>query len=148
GGGFLKKDQAAQYRFPIPGCLHLHSGWRRLTATLAWFSPINPLERRYRVAGLRMEAPRDTERLVDSGQGHADATVRGTLQHLVLERAGPLISVGPASALDIVVSCAEDGGTLTSAIPYAIAVSLEVAPEVDLPIYEQVAARLRVAPRV
>lgn len=78
-------------------------------------SSINPLGRRYRFARLRLDVPRDSKLLADSGQAHADATARGTLQHLVLEKAGALISVGPP-ALDIVVSCAEDGGTFTSTL--------------------------------
>jgi len=145
GGGFIAKDQRAIHQLPIPATLHLFGGWRRLTATLAWFTPINPADRRYRIARLRMELPKGSSSplLVKGGQVHADATTRGTVQHTVLELDGPVISTDETGTLEIAVTCSEDAGFLDEPVPYAVIVSIEVAPETGVQVYEAVATRLR-----
>jgi hypothetical protein len=40
------------------------------------------------------------------------------------------------------VICKKDAGNFTGVIPYAIAVTLEIAEEVNLPIYQEVKNRL------
>jgi hypothetical protein len=60
GGGTIGPERRRVHRLPIPSCLHARNEWRRVTLTLAWFTPINPADRRYRVARLRLESPRDT----------------------------------------------------------------------------------------
>ena len=42
GAAHLEEGQAHAYRFPLPACLASHTERRRLTITLAWFTPINP----------------------------------------------------------------------------------------------------------
>jgi subtilase family protein len=150
GGGVIAAGQRHIHRIPAPACLHLHDGWRRLTGTLAWFSPINPRSRKYRVARLALELPKGSNSplAVEGGQVHSDATGRGTVQHQVVENHGAVINLGPGEDLEVAVTCEEDAGQLSTPIAYALALSLEVAPETTLPIYEQVAARLRVATRV
>ncbi|HKY40327.1 MAG TPA: S8 family peptidase [Polyangiaceae bacterium] len=145
-GGSLVANEGAIHRFPVPASLHLHRGWRRLTATLAWFSPINPHDRRYRRARLHLRMPKDDRSplLLGGGQVHADATVRGTVQHVVLEQDESVINLLGETALDVTVSCFEDAGEFTEPIPYALVLSLEVAPGIALPIYTEVAQRLRV----
>ena len=75
---------------------------------------------------------------------HADATVRGTVQHVVLEQENEVVNLLEETTLDITVSCFEDAGELVEPVPYALVVSLEVAPGVQLPIYSEVAARVAV----
>jgi hypothetical protein len=145
GGGVILKDRRQLHRFPIPVCLHARNEWRRVTLTLAWFTPISPTDRRYRIARLRLESPKDMAPLnVTGGQVHGDAASRGTVQHLVLERENSAMLVGDDQAIEFGVTCAEDALELTTPIPYAVVVSLETAPGTGLPIYEQVAAALRV----
>ena len=149
-GGRLAADAAAIHRFPVPPALHLHRGWRRVTATLAWFSPIAPHDRRYRSARLRLDLPKNDRSplLLDSCQVHAEATVRGTVQHVVLEQEDEVINLlEEDTALEFTVSCFADAGDLTEPVAYALAVSLEVAPGVALPIYAEVAARVSVPVR-
>jgi hypothetical protein len=45
--------------------------------------------------------------------------------------------------LDVRVNCRADAGELEEDIPYALAVTLEVAPTVNVLIYDEVAARIR-----
>ena len=151
GGGLIAPGARIQHRVPIPEAMHLHQEWRRLTATLAWFSPINPGNRKYRCAALTLDVPRGTlsPLTVDKAQAHGLAALRGTVQHVVLDGADATMSVGPSDEIEIVVECAEDAPPLTTPIPYALAVSIEANPEVKLPIYEGVAARLLAArPRI
>jgi Subtilase family len=150
GGGLLSNGQRAVHSFPIPECLHLHNAWRRLTATLAWFSPINAGDRRYRVARLQLEVPKDKQSplLVKGGQAHADATLRGTVQHLVLERRRGVLDVAAETELKVAVTCSEDASPITTPIPYALAISVEVAPGTSVQVYQGIAERLRVQPRV
>jgi Subtilase family len=149
GGGSLWPMQRGLHRFPIPTCLQARTDWRRLTVTLAWFTPINVSDRRYRAARLRLESPRGEPPLnVQGGQVHGDATVRGTVQHLVLEAKASAMVVHDGDTVDLAVRCESDAGELNVAVPYALAVSLEVAPGIQLPIYEQIANRLKVRPAV
>ena len=145
-GGRLVADAGAIHRFPIPPSLHLHRGWRRVTATLAWFSPIAPHDRRYRRVRFRLDLPQKDRSplLLNSCQVHADATVRGTVQHVVLEQDEQVINLLDETALEITVSCFEDAGELTEPVAYALVVSLEVAPGTALPIYTEVAQRVAV----
>ncbi len=55
---------------------------------------------------------------------------RGTVQHEIFEGARAVV-VEEGVRLTIKVNCKEDAGRLTESVPYAIAVTLEVAPELD-----------------
>lgn len=144
GGGHLAKEMRIRHRVPIPASLHLFNSWRRVTVTLAWLSPINSANRKYRVAQLGLELPKDksTPLGVKSSQVHTDASGRGTVQHFILERLGRAMNVGDDDEFEFFVTCAEDGGTLQEPVPYGLAVTLEVAPETGLPIYQQVRDRI------
>lgn len=148
GGGRIAKNKRVRHGVPIPPALHLYTGMRRVTVTLSWFTPINPGNRKYRVARLGLDLPdeKSSPLRVKASQVHSDATTRGTVQHVILERPGTAMNVGPDEDFEIYVTCAEDGGHFEHAIPYALAVSLEVAPGTGLPVYQQVAERL--LPRV
>jgi hypothetical protein len=84
GWGSLQKEEAHEFRLPLPPSLNAIRGKRRLTFTLAWFSPINPRSRAYRCARLWFSKP--TENLA-TGRAEAEwRSVRnGTLQHEIWE---------------------------------------------------------------
>jgi hypothetical protein len=113
---------------------------------LSWFSPINPVHRKYRRAALWFEPPGQTELLVKRSGVDWRAVRRGTLQHEVLEGETGVINVQSDAALEIPVSCVAEAGALEERIPYALAATLEVAPGISTKIYDEV--RARVAPRV
>ena len=70
---------------------------------------------------------------------------RGTVQHEIFE--GKMASVFTEdSEAFIQINCRADAGKLSDEVPYALAVTLEVAPEIGLPIYEEIITRVR--PRV
>ena len=150
GGGVIQQGKCHIHRIPLPDGVHGHTDWRRLTITLAWFSPTNPGDRRYRKADLSFNPPADKASPLRVNRVHADwqAAKRGTVQHEVLEDPRRVINLADQTTLEIPVMCREDAPRLDEAIPYALVVSLEVGEEVGIPIYQQVRDALRVRPRV
>jgi hypothetical protein len=147
GGGEVIPGERIEHRVPIPEAMHLHQGWRRLTATLAWFSPINPSNRKYRCARLALVDLRGTSLplAVDRAQAHGQTAARGTVQHVVLDGSDATMSIGPSDDLRLVVECSEDAPSLTTPIPYSLVVSIEANAGAALQIYEGVATRLLAA---
>lgn len=62
------------------------------------------------------------------------------------------MDIGEDEIISIPVTCFEDAGTVDplpgDGVPYALAVTVEVAPETPLPIYEEVRSRLQSSLRV
>lgn len=135
---------AHAYSFPLPPSLSARAVERRVTLTLAWLTPINPVHRAYRRAAMTLE-PLGAERSA-LGQGNEitrNAARRGTLQHEVLigNRAVPY---APGAAVELVVSCRADAGVLDVLVPYALLATVEVPVAVGLPIYEEIRQALRI----
>lgn len=144
--GDIAPEEGWQYRVPLPATLVGKKEWRRIIVTLAWLSPINPQHHDYRRALVWFTCDRSLLKVNAAGADH-HAVRRGTVQHDVWE--GERAAVYPDGAeLKILVSCAEDAGAVAESIPYALCVSIEVAPGIQLPVYEEVAARVRVPLRV
>lgn len=143
GGGSLQADQSHVHRFPLPPSLSGKSGMRRLTTTLAWFTPVNPSHQAWRRADLWFSPPADPLKVV---RQEADwrAVQRGTLQHEVLEgtRAAAFVD---GDHMEIQVSCRSDAGALEDAVPYVLAVTLEVADDIGINIYNEVRTRVHAA---
>jgi hypothetical protein len=149
-GGFIRPNQQWVHSVPIPTCLHSQDCWRKVAITLAWFTPIAPRIRQYRCIRLSFTPPEETTDLRVARQDvHGNAVSRGTVQHEVLE-GDSAMDIAEDAELKIRVACFADavlGEDLPAAgIPYALAVSLEVAPKTGLPIYDEV--RVRIQPRV
>jgi hypothetical protein len=148
GWGELRDGRAHVYRVPLPTSLSGQPVKRRLTVTLAWLTPVNPRDRRYRRAQLWVasETPGESsvERVLGVSRREVDqhTSRRGTVQHEILEGEGS-IAFDEEANLALQVNCREHAGALSDAIPYGLLVTLEVAEPVDLPIYEEVRARLR-----
>lgn len=141
----LSNGEAHLYRVHLPSCFN-QKLWRRLTVTLAWLSPVEPRNRRYRCAALSFQ-PDNAKTIGVSRRESADhhACRRGTVQHEVFEgnNATPFIT---GDTLNIRVSCRIDGKTYAEErIPYAIAVSLEIAENQEIAIFEEIYAAMRVA---
>jgi len=149
-GGFIRPDEQWVHSVPIPDCLHSQDCWRKLTITLAWFTPIAPRSRLYRGIRLLFTPPEKATVLRVARQDvDGKAVSRGTVQHEALE-GDSAMDIAVDAELKIPVACFVDAGVgeglPAAGIPYALAVSLEVAPKTGLPIYEEV--RDRIQPRV
>lgn len=149
GGGLLQAEQAHVHRFPLPPSLSGQTGWRRLTITLAWLTPVNTAHQRWRRADLWFTPPL-TPLQVSRREADGRAVQRGTVQHEILggDRATAFVD---GDNLEILVSCRADAGALEDPIPYALATTLEVAADIGVRVYEEVRervqARVRVVPR-
>jgi hypothetical protein len=147
GFGALKPDQALIYRVPLPRSLERVTEPRSLTITLAWFSPIKPGHQSYRCVRLEAAPLQPTRALGverQDDQPTDNPVKRGTVFHerLYGEKAVPFIDDG---YLNLQVWRKEDAGGITDEIRFGIAVSIEA--EGAIPVYDEIAQRLRVAPR-
>jgi hypothetical protein len=146
GFGKIKKDDKHDFRFPLPPCLSGINEMRRLTITLAWFSPINPANRKYRMANLSIEPPKN-DIGVDRINADWQQVKNGTVQHEVLA-GNKVVSYQDTEFLKISIVCKEDAGSLDEEVPYGLAVTLETGEHIDLPIYEEVKARINIPVKV
>ncbi len=152
GFGKIKKDEKNDFQFPLPPCLSGINEIKRLIITLAWFSPINPANRKYRKANLSIEPPMD-----DIGVERINAdwqqVKNGTVQHEVFE-GSKVVSYHDGKFMKISVVCREDAKTLDEDVYYGLAVTLEAVEKVnslfniDLPIYEEIRARIGIPIKV
>jgi hypothetical protein len=141
GCGRLKDEEAHEFVLPLPVALSGLAVMKRLVVTLAWMTPINPLHAKYRQASLWVEAPCDDMRLA---RRDADwRTVRrGTVQHEIFEGTRAVV-IPDGASITIKVNCRAEAGKLRTSVPYAVVVTLEVAPELGLNIYSEIQARIR-----
>lgn len=149
GFGSLLADTAHSYQIPLPGCLERVTDPRRLTVTVAWFSPIKSGHQSYRCARLEAAPIRQPLEVlgVERTKGQpADASVkRGTVFHERFDGAAavPFVDDG---FLALRVWCKEDSGIGEDvSIRYGIAVTIEAG--VTLPIYEEIQTKLRIRPQ-
>lgn len=127
------------YRFPLPPSLASKTYNRRLSVTLAWFTPINPASHKYRQVKLWFETP---SMMSDNRYGPDWQKVRnGTLQHEVFDGDTAQAFVDGDNIV-IKISCAEDASVVETQVKYALIVSLDVKDDIDLPIYQEVAERI------
>ncbi len=140
GGGKLRQDESHVLHFPLPPSLAGERGFRRLAITLAWLSPVNQRHQAWRRAALSFDPPRNLLQ-VDRQQADWRAVRRGTLQHEILEgrKAGAFVE---GEDLKIRVSCRADAGALEEEVPYALVVTLEIAKEIGVDIYDEIRAAL------
>jgi hypothetical protein len=141
GCGELKADEGHIYNVPLPPALNAQTVMRRLTITLAWFTPINPRHRSYRVADLWFDPPSTHLRVKRSDADH-DAVTRGTVQHEVLEGTNA-VPITDGDTMPVQVNCRPEAASkINAAIPYALLVSLETAEPLAASIYTQVKAKI------
>ena len=140
GVGELDHGEGQVFLLPLPPSLSAVTEKRRLTVTLAWLTPVNSTRQNYRVAHL-WYTPKNslaTDRIYDSR-----AVQRGTVQHEVLEGA-KAVDFQDGETIAIKVNCRADAGDIPEPIRYALAVTLEVAEGIDIPLYQEVRDRLRI----
>lgn len=141
GYGKLTDGQAHDYSFPLPNSLSAKSVRRELTITLAWFTPINSNHAKYRRAHLWFDPPTDKLN-ISREEANWLAARRGTLQHEVIagDSATPIVK---GDDLSITVNCRSDAGSIDDPIRYGIVASLEVAPGIGIPIYNEVRSAIQ-----
>ncbi|MDB5357977.1 MAG: hypothetical protein JWN24_4430 [Phycisphaerales bacterium] len=140
GRGTLKDGKAQKFTIPLPPSLSGKKVWQRLAVTLAWFSPINAQHRNYRAACLWFTNPCGSLKLIRQ-DADWQAVMRGTLQHEVFE-SDKASAFKEDEVIQIQVNCRADAGLLKDSVPYAVAITLEVADGSGIPVFDEVRARL------
>ena len=75
------------------------------------------------------------------------AACRGTMQHEVFEGESA-VAISDGDELTVKVNCREDASKLEGAVPYGLAVTLEVAEGIDITIYEEIRTRIASAVKI
>lgn len=130
---------------PFPHDVAAITNIRRITTTLAWFSPINWNHRQYRRAKLTLDGPTE---IPSSGRRNLGADYhlsrRGTVEHHVFETSRAIAH----GQLTFAVKCSGQAGGLVPAIPFALAVTLEVGDGVNIDVYDLVRTEVQARPRI
>lgn len=140
GFGQLEDEEAHMFTLPLPASLGARREWRRLTATLAWMSPVAASTQKYRAAGLWFEVDSNVI-AADRSEVDTKASRRGTVQHEVFE-GDRAVAITEDTNLTIKVNCRKDAAKIQSPVPYGLAVTLEVAEGIDIAIYEEIRTRI------
>ncbi|MEQ1814822.1 MAG: S8 family peptidase [Candidatus Nitrotoga sp.] len=147
GCGEIKENQVHEYRFPLPLGLSGSQDWRRMVVTLAWFSPINSAHRNLREAKLKLQPKGkwgETELKLSRREADHKQVLRGTVQHEILEGENQIAVYQEDGHILLHVTCKKDATEkLDEAIPYGLAVTLEVAEGIGIPIYQQIRAKIK-----
>lgn len=145
GYGSLEDKQRHRFLFPLPVGTDIH-GYLRLTVTLAWLSPINPFHIGLRRARLFFTGPvlkrKEGQR---RQEGDWQQVRKGTVQHEIFEMTKSKLT---GEELELFVECVADAGTLDDEIPYGLAVTLEVADQEKINLYEMVREGIRSQVRI
>jgi hypothetical protein len=139
--GKLDDGEGQEFILPLPPSLSAVTEKRRLTVTLAWLTPVNSKHQNYRIAHLWF-SPKNSL-APDRICADHHAVQRGTIQHEVLE-SDKAVDFQDGDVITIKVSCRSDAGDLPEPIRYGLAVTLEVAEGIGIPVYQEVRDRLRV----
>jgi len=147
GCGEITENQVHEYRFPLPLGLSGSQEWRRMVVTLAWFTPINSTHRLLREAKLKLQPAGkwdETELKLSRQEADHNQVLRGTVQHEILVGRSQISAYEEDGHILLHVTCNADATEkLDDAIPYGLAVTLEVAEGVDILIYQQIRARIK-----
>lgn len=143
--GNLGAAEEQELILPLPDGLQSKDA-KRITATLAWLSPVNWRHRQYRRASLDFAAPTGFTKL-DSASDLSDGVAKrgaGTAKHLVWDTM-KTVPHGYGDSLTLKVKCLERAGGLNGdRIDYAVTLSIWVAPTLGIDVYSQVRDQIRV----
>ena len=145
GWSSIKARETDQFRIPLPIELEGTAGFRALSVTIAWLTPITHKHRMYRLA--KFSAGPGSDKKFSIGVGNSrnqpshNVLGKGTVYHHRWEgkKAAEFVDGGH---LVLDVTCLPAAGDFDESIPYAVAVSLEVGEEVSVPVYESIRDRL------
>ena len=143
GVGALGDGEGDEFQLPLPPSLSGITERRLLTITLAWLSPVRSTSQKYRIAHLWFNPTEQNTIAPDRMFADHTAVQRGTVQHEVLEgsNANPFQD---GDSIAIKVNCRADAGAIVEPIRYGLAVTLEVAESLHIPIYEEIRDRLAI----
>ena len=152
GQDLIKKDQRHEWRIPLPYEISSAVDFRRIVVTLAWLTPIRASNSNYRMFGLELVGSDGRSGMWEgadraSHQPSIRSSQRGTLIHAVYEgkKAVPFTENG--DFLLNVQAISKLTHVLHYDIPYALAVTIEVADTIDADIRDAIRRRVGVQTR-
>ena len=140
GYGLIQNQARHRFTFPLPASASVQD-YMRLTVTLAWFSPVNPHHIGWRRARLFFESD-----ALKGKHGHERQEAdwqqvrKGTVQHEIFKLEKSNL---PENSLEIFVQCTAGAGALDGEIPYGLAVTLEIAEQETIDLYQMVKENIR-----
>jgi hypothetical protein len=141
--GSLNRDRVVSVQVPVPAIIGGQARPHALSATLAWFSPVNPGRKSYRSVRLQVLKPEGLDALSvqpASQQPDANQTNRGTVYSRRWE-GNRAAAVGPNDAIELIIQRDPDPSTpVDETVPFGLAVTIEMPGIVG--VYEQVRQRL------
>lgn len=139
GYGELNDSEAHVYKLPIPEGMSAANIWRRLTITLSWFAKPCATNLKYRNSALWFTVEGDNKHLTSRSSSSVDwmQVKRGTLQHEIFE-GEDLAVISEEKTLEIKVNCKEHAAKIIEPVKYGIAITLEVAEDVDIQLYQEI----------
>jgi len=145
GYGEIKHGQAYEYEVPLPFNFHTQRLKRKLTVTLAYFSPIRSSTIKYRETQVWATLMAGKEIIGPRPEYDFHAVQRGTLQHEVFETDKTHVW-NENNSLYIKVNCRNDAASESEerVVPYALFATYEMAPEYDIDVYQRVVDRVRI----
>jgi len=157
GLGQVKKDKGTIFDMPLPPSLSGDSVHRSMLVTLAWFSPVEPRRARYRLAALEAiaadgdmmneeEEDKEWYLAMKSEPPGIDLIKRGTVwSRRMVDKRFRAPQFNDEATLPIRVQCRDaSGGGLNpdEAIPFSIAVTLQLEETVNYDVYQEIRDRL------
>lgn len=143
--GMLQRNRVATVHVPVPALLGGQARPHSLSATLAWFTPVNPGRKSYRSVRLQILKPDGLDALSVTPakqQPDGNQTNRGTIYSRCWE-GDRAPAVGPNATIELVVQRDPDPSTpIDEPIPFGLAVTIAMPGIVG--IYEQVRQRLAI----
>ncbi len=147
GYGLLGEDDGLTFSLPIPADMFGNRSPRKITATLAWASPVEPGRRAYKSVRLQIEEPEVGPVGVKPTPGQADqrTTMRGTVFHR--SWSGKTLKRNEVGDIQLVVSRRPDTtDEAPDQVEFGVAVSIE-SDDPEMEVYERVAQRIALKPR-
>ncbi len=145
GWNLVGSKETDQFAVPLPPELDGLGGFRALTVTIAWTTPITPAHRAYRLA--KIEAGPGGDKNFSIGvktvqhQPSHNAVGRGSVYHRRWEGNDAAGFVDGGNLL-LNVTCRPTTGTLDDQIRYGVVVTLEVGQDVAVDVYNGIRTRI------
>ena len=144
GYGDIVQDQAFEFSIPLPFNFHAQKYRRKLTVTLAYFSPVRSSTIKYRENQVWFTINNGNN--ISGGRAEYDYNVvqRGTLQHEVFEADSTEVW-DDTDSLTIKVNCRADASKVDNQpVPYALFATFEMAPEYNIDVYQSIVSKIHI----
>lgn len=148
----IRANKRHEYRIPLPSDLRSKTEIRRVTMTLGWLSPPLPGSANYRALGLGIVGVEGKSKIWTGvkrfgAQPPLGASRRGTLMHMICEgRSAIPFEDDEHFIINVQTAAPRTSGLTKVDIPYALAVTFEVAASLNADIRSEM--RNRIQPRL